>query len=77
LGGMGKNDEAVTQADVLWLGLSAAVMGSLVGGLMLGIGMAMVIERVMVGLVLIVPGVPIAGGIGYFMARRLAKRFPR
>lgn len=68
------NTETISRSDVLWLGIGAASAGALVGGLMLGIGMAMVIERQFAGMLLIAPGVPAAGGIGWLMARRLARR---
>jgi len=38
----------ITRADIIWLGVSAGVIGSLVGGMMLGIGMSMVINVVIV-----------------------------
>ncbi len=69
-----RNSAPIIRSDIIWLGVSSAVMGSLVGGLMLGIGMAMVIEHVMLGLLLMVPGAPVAGLIGWLAARRLAAR---
>ena len=63
----------ITRADILWLGISAAVTGALVGGLMLGIGMELMVHGQPLGLLLIVPGAPAAGGIGWVRARKLAR----
>ncbi len=64
----------ITRSDIVWLGISAAVCGSLVGGLMLGIGMAMAVTGHIVGILLIIPGAPAAGLIGWLMSRRLASQ---
>jgi len=66
----------VTRQDIIWLGVSAAVTGALVGGLMLGIGLAMVVNRIWGGFVFIIPGAPAAGLIGWILARRLAAQVP-
>jgi hypothetical protein len=66
----------VTRADILWLGLAAGVGGSLVGGMMLGIGMGLVIQGAHAGWLLILPGGPVAGAMGYLLARRLAAKLP-
>jgi hypothetical protein len=66
----------VTRGDILWLGLAAGVGGSLVGGLMLGIGMGLVVQGAHIGWLLILPGAPAAGVLGYLLARRLAARLP-
>jgi hypothetical protein len=65
------------RGDIIWLGVSSGVMGALVGGLMLGIGMAMVIEQKYAGFIFIIPGAPVAGLAGWLMARRLAAQFPK
>jgi len=62
------------RADILVLGLTAGVMGSLVGGLMLGIGLGMVTQGVHVGWILVLPAAPLAGLIGLWLAKRLVKR---
>jgi hypothetical protein len=64
----------VTREDILVLGLTAGVVGSLVGGMMLGIGMGLVIGGQHLGWLLLLPAAPVAGIIGYFLARRLASR---
>lgn len=66
----------VTRAEVLVLGLSAGVVGSLVGGLMLGIGLGLVVNSVHAGWVLVLPAAPVSGLLGYALARRLAKQLP-
>jgi len=63
-----------TRAEILVLGLTAGVIGSLVGGLMLGIGLGLVVNNVHAGWVLVLPAAPIGGGIGYLLARRLARQ---
>jgi hypothetical protein len=64
----------ITRSDIIWLGVSSGVMGALVGGLMLGVGMAMVIEGKFLGFVFIIPGAPVAGLSGWLMSRRLARQ---
>jgi hypothetical protein len=65
---------AITREEILVLGLTAGTMGSLVGGLMLGIGLGLVVNNVHAGWVLVLPAAPVAGGLGYLLARRLAKK---
>ena len=64
----------VTRAEILVLGLTAVVMGSLVGGLMLGIGLGLAVNGAHIGWLLVLPAAPVAGGIGYMLARRLARQ---
>jgi hypothetical protein len=64
----------VTRADILVLGLTAGVIGCLVGGMLFGIGMGLVVQRVHMGWLLILPSAPLAGGIGYLLARKLARK---
>lgn len=66
----------VTRSDILVLGLTAGVIGSVTGGMMLGIGMGLVIQGAHIGWLLILPGAPLGGGIGYLLARRLARQLP-
>jgi len=65
---------AVTREDILVLGLTAGTVGCLVGGLLLGIGLGLVVNNVHAGWVLVLPAAPVGGGIGYLLARRLAKQ---
>jgi hypothetical protein len=64
----------VTREDILVLGLTAGVTGGLVGGLMLGIGLGLVVQGAHVGWLLLLPGGPVSGLLGYLLARRLARR---
>lgn len=64
----------VTREEILVLGLTAGVTGSLVGGLMLGIGMGLVVNGAHIGWLLILPGGPVGGLLGWVLARKLAKR---
>lgn len=64
----------VTREEILVLGLTAGVVGSLVGGMMLGIGMGLVIGGQHLGWLLLLPAAPLSGMLGYVFARRLAKR---
>ncbi|UFN50651.1 hypothetical protein LPC08_08565 [Roseomonas sp. OT10] len=64
----------VTREEILVLGLTAGVVGALVGGLMLGVGLGLVVNGAHVGWVLALPAAPVAGGLGYLLARKLAVR---
>jgi hypothetical protein len=66
----------VSRGDILVLGLTAGVIGSVTGGLALGIGMGLVVQGAHIGWLLILPGAPLGGAIGYLLARRLAKQLP-
>ncbi|MBP0493621.1 hypothetical protein [Roseomonas indoligenes] len=60
--------------DILVLGLTAGVMGALVGGLMLALGLGMVTQGAHAGWVLVIPAAPLAGWIGKILAKKLVKR---
>ena len=64
----------VTRTDILILGLSAGVSGSLVGGMMLGVGMNLVTAGVNAGWLLLLPAAPAGGMVGWLLARRLASQ---
>ena len=66
----------INRGDIIWLGVASGVTGGLIGGMMLGIGMAMILEGAYVGLLLVCIGGPASGLIGWLMARRLAKQLP-
>jgi hypothetical protein len=66
----------VTRSDILVLGLTAGVIGSVTGGMALGIGMGLVVQGAHIGWLLILPGAPLGGAIGYLLARRLARQLP-
>ena len=65
---------AVTREEILVLGLTAGTVGSLVGGLMLGIGLGLVVNGAHAGWVLVLPAAPVAGLLGYVLARKLARK---
>lgn len=64
----------VTRSDIIWLGVSSGVIGSLVGGMMLGIGMSMLIAGEPHGWFLLLPGAPVSAIPGWLLARRLANQ---
>jgi hypothetical protein len=63
-----------TREKILILGLTAGVTGSLVGGMMLGIGLGLVVQGAHIGWLLLLPGAPVSGLLGYLLARRLVKK---
>jgi hypothetical protein len=65
---------AITREEILVLGLKAGTIGSLVGGLMLGIGLGLVVNNVHAGWVLVLPAAPVAGLLGYWLAKRLVRK---
>jgi len=64
----------VSREEILVLGLTAGVLGSLVGGMMLGIGMGLVIGGQHLGWLLLLPAAPVSGVLGYVLARKLARK---
>ncbi len=64
----------IKRSDIILLGLNAAVIGSLTGGLLLGIGLGLVVNRVEAGWLLVLPAAPVAGLIGIVLARRTARK---
>ena len=64
----------ITRSDILVLGLTAGVTGCLVGGMMFGIGMGLVAASVHIGWLLVLPSAPVAGVLGYLLARKLANK---
>ncbi len=67
----------VSRGDILMLGISAGVSGSLVGGLLLFAGLSLVINGYHVGWLLLLPAAPAGAVIGWIMGRRLAAQLPR
>ncbi len=65
-----------TREEILILGLTAGVVGSLVGGLLLGVGLGLVVQGAHLGWLLMAPAAPLAGIFGYLLANRLARRLP-
>lgn len=67
----------ITRSDIIWLGLSAGVTGGLVGGLLLGIGLSLAAQGVHLGWLFLMPAAPLAGMVGWLLARRLARQLPQ
>ena len=53
--------------------LAAGVCGSLVGGLLLGVGMNLIVGGAPVGWLLLLPAAPMGGLPGWLLAKRLAR----
>ena len=66
----------IKRSDIVMLGLSAGVTGSLLGGMMLGVGMALVSAGANIGWLLVLPAAPAGGVAGWMLARRLARDVP-
>jgi hypothetical protein len=64
----------VTRADIIWLGVAAGVTGSLVGGMMLGIGMDLIVNGQPWGWLLMLPGAPLSAIPGWLLARKLSRQ---
>jgi hypothetical protein len=62
----------INRSDIIWLGVAAGVMGSLVGGMLLGIGMDLIVNGQPLGWLLLLPAAPLSAGPGYMLARKLA-----
>jgi hypothetical protein len=63
----------INKNDIIYLGLASGVIGSLVGGMMLGIGMTLIIAGAPVGWLLLLPAAPVGGIPGWVLAKRLAR----
>jgi hypothetical protein len=64
----------VSRGDILMLGITSGVIGSLVGGIMLGIGMDLIVGGQPLGWLLMLPGAPVAAIPGWLLARKLARQ---
>lgn len=64
----------ITRPDVLVLGITASVIGGLVGGILLFTGMNFIMSGQNSGWVLLLLTGPVCGVIGWFLARRLARK---
>jgi hypothetical protein len=62
----------ITRSEIIWLGVAAGVTGSLVGGMMLGIGMDLIVNGQPWGWLLLMPAAPVAAIPGWLLARKLA-----
>jgi hypothetical protein len=66
----------IRKNDIIYLGLASGVIGSLVGGMMLGVGMSLIIGGAPIGWLLLLPAAPAGGIPGWVLARRLARTMP-
>ena len=64
----------IKRSDILYLGLAAGGCGSLVGGLMLGVGMYLIANGAQGGWLLLLPAAPVGGLPGWILAKRLARQ---
>jgi hypothetical protein len=64
----------ITRGDILLLGISSGISGSLIGGLMLGVGLGLAVQGVNIGWLLVIPAAPASCLVGWFLARRLARK---
>lgn len=62
----------IKRGEILMLGISAGVWGALTGGMLLGIGLAMIVNGVHLGFLIMLPGAPLSALPGWLQARRLA-----
>ena len=62
----------VNRSDIVWLGIASGVGGSLVGGMMLGIGMDLIVNGQPLGWLLLLPAAPVSAVPGWLLGRRLA-----
>lgn len=66
----------ICRGDILMLGISAGVFGSLTGGVLLFAGMELIASGANIGWVLMLPAAPLGATVGWIMARRLAAQLP-
>ncbi len=71
---LASNRRMINRGEIIWLGVSAGVIGSLVGGMMLGIGMDLIVNGQPWGWLLMLPGAPVSAIPGWLLARRLARQ---
>jgi F0F1-type ATP synthase assembly protein I len=71
---LGSNRTMINRGDIIWLGISSGVIGSLVGGIMLGIGMDLIVNGQPWGWLLLLPGAPVSAIPGWLLARKLARQ---
>ena len=64
----------IQRSDIIWLGISAGVTGSLIGGLLLGIGMDLIVNGQPLGWLLLMPAAPLSCLPGWLLARKLARQ---
>ncbi len=66
----------ISRGDIVMLGISAGIAGSIIGGLLLYAGMALIVSGANIGWLLFVPAGPVGASVGWVLGRRLAARLP-
>ena len=64
----------ITKPDILVLGLTAAVIGGLAGGILLFTGMNLIITGQNLGWALLLATGPVCAAIGWLLAKRLCRK---
>jgi hypothetical protein len=64
----------VNRSEIIWLGIASGVSGSLIGGMMLAIGMDLIVNGQPLGWLIMLPGAPVAAIPGWLLARKLARQ---
>jgi hypothetical protein len=64
----------VNRSEILWLGIASGVAGSLIGGMMMGIGMDLIVNGQPLGWLLLLPAAPVSAFPGWMLARKLARQ---
>ena len=64
----------ITRPDILLLGIRSSVLGGLAGGILLFTGMQLIISGQNAGWVLLLATAPACCGIGWLLAKGLAKK---
>ncbi|HEY1934532.1 MAG TPA: hypothetical protein VGG99_21200 [Acetobacteraceae bacterium] len=64
----------IQRSDIIWLGIASGVIGSLVGGMMLGLGLDLIVNGEPHGWLLLLPGAPVSAIPGWLLARKLARQ---
>jgi hypothetical protein len=64
----------IQRSEIIWLGVSAGVMGCLIGGMMLGLGIFLLTNGANGGWLLLLPAAPVGGLPGWLLARKLARQ---
>ena len=64
----------INRGDILWLGVASGVIGSLLGGLMLGWGIFLIMTGMPAGWLLLLPAAPASALPGWVLAKRLIRQ---
>jgi hypothetical protein len=64
----------IKNSDIVMLGINAGVAGTLLGGLLFGLGLSLVATGANIGWLLLLPAAPAGGMVGWLLGRQLARR---